>query len=939
MKTRILLISFLAINLNLFAQTDSINSRDVIRFKYLIKTNIIPDFERILNFIADKTTAPNEVDEIINNKTKGGKEVRLFTDEKIIVENDLKPGADTNKLFKVDMSVLNYLNGFNTSYVKSDDKNIFLTLISISELKKTSYFFYNVLFECNYQGQNSDGEKFNRFNRVAEVKVVYDEGWHLYINSIYFPHGTEMDATNNYTNIIITETDVEKIMSSYDSEEQKKAREEKNKMINLLDEGDDKFDNSDYEGALKKYREARLLNFYNKEPQEKIKKAKAAIAVQQDKKQAKLEREKHIEEMKLNVVREQSNYNFKLAKILCDSLVNDYDVQDTAIGRLNAELSQINATLTGIETAIEHGNLKEAVRNCESKIKEAKTKSNIYKAELHYRMATVYFTLDKTETNKIMESLNQAIALSGNHHQEALKLRVKMYLNTGDTKDISHAVQDATQIINNDSRNPVNYVLRAGIYEKDKISARAIEDYSKAILYKSQDKTVFLKKATLEYAAGKYYEVVKTTDEGISKTNCYGILYFYRCLAKEKLKYFQEAGEDFRNATKCGISDSDIRQVHDISSGYVTTGKNLFLESKFKQAIAELTKSILLDKNENALFYRGQAYINTGNNDSAVADLTDLIKRKPDYRDAYMQRGIAFTNMGKFKEALADFNAELAKYKDNAPALYSKGMAYYKQKNYADAVTSFLQSGTLAYTDSAYYMASLANYRVRNYPKAIEASNMAKKNGTKKYDVYYLCGRIYYDIGNYSEAIKEFEKARKLVIFDDDLVLWHALALEASKEFIQASRTYDLLNESPRYKDTALFRSAVCLVSTHEEVSYNQAVGKFVRYNVIDNNPDKSEANAWAAYAYLHTGEIDKANYCINSAKQANEQCPMLQFVMACLAVKTNKYEEALVHLEKAVPGLKWKKKEYDEDPLLKELRKNKASKDRYNQIVMKVQK
>ena len=128
-------------------------------------------------------------------------------------------------------------------------------------------------------------------------------------------------------------------------------------------------------------------------------------------------------------------------------------------------------------------------------------------------------------------------------------------------------------------------------------------------------------------------------------------------------------------------------------------------------------------------------------------------------------------------------------------------------------------------------------------------------------------------------------------------------------------------------------------MSTHDELNYNKAIGKFVRYNISDNNSDNSEANAWAAYAYLNTGEIDKAVYCIDIAKKANEQCAMLQYVMACHASKANKYEEALVFLENAVKTLNWSKKEYESELLLKELRKNRASKDKYNQIMEQAKK
>ncbi len=939
MKKILVLVGFLVASGMVHAQGDSITSRNLVEFEYRIKHVLIPEYERLLNFISDKTTSGNETDDAIRNKVKGSKEARIFFNDKVIIENDLKPGADSDKQLRGDMEVVQYLNNFNTSYSKMEDKSISLGVSSVSVIKKTGYLYLNVLFECTYYGTNSSGEKFRPFQRMAEVRLVNDNGWYLYINSIYFPKGTEMDSTNQYTSIIKMDTDVDKIMAAYDDAEKKRMRDENNKIQVYMEDGDDKYDAGDFQAALAAYKEARKLNLFNKEPILKINRAKEALAKQNQERQAREEKKKHVAEMKENAIRACKNYDFGLAKLLCDSIIKDYGESDPHIDSLNEEMIEINSAIMGIETAIEHKNLKDAVRICETKIKEGKTKNKIYLAEMNYRLALVYFTLDKSESRRIFEYSGQAIDLSGKRHQEALKIRSQMYLTTGEKADISHAVEDATYIINNDPRNPGHYVFRAMVYEKDQNTVKAIDDYASAIRNKTGDSSVYYKKARLEFTSGLYKDVIRTTSEGISQTSCYGTLLYYRILAKEKTGDYKGAGADFQKATSCTLADSALKSIQRLSTGYTIKGQVLFAQQKYSEALDEYSKAVWLDSSDLALYMKGKCEISLNKNFGAIEDLSALIRRNEAYRDARCQRGIAYTNLGRYQEADADFEEELHRYFDNAHAHYARGLSLYKQRDYEPAAVSFIQAGTMSYSDSAFYMAALSNYNNGNYSKAIDNSMNARKKDSKKFEVYYIAGRAYYNLARYEEAIKEFEKARKLVPYDDNLYFFHAASLEGNGDFRSASEAYEQLAGSPLFKDTAGYRSAICLLRTRKTENYPLAAGKLVRYVSSDRNPDKSESNAWAAYAMLCTGSAENAEKYLDAAKKSNEQQAMVQFVMACQHVKNNRYEEALGCLEKAVPLLNFKRDYYDSEPLLKELRKNQTFKERYVKLVEKREK
>jgi tetratricopeptide (TPR) repeat protein len=61
-----------------------------------------------------------------------------------------------------------------------------------------------------------------------------------------------------------------------------------------------------------------------------------------------------------------------------------------------------------------------------------------------------------------------------------------------------------------------------------------------------------------------------------------------------------------------------------------------------------------------AYFNRGRAYFNAKMYGSAIADLTDVLRFKPDDADAVENRGLAFLAMADYGRALSDFDKAIA---------------------------------------------------------------------------------------------------------------------------------------------------------------------------------------------------------------------------------------------------------------------------------------
>jgi protein O-mannosyl-transferase len=110
----------------------------------------------------------------------------------------------------------------------------------------------------------------------------------------------------------------------------------------------------------------------------------------------------------------------------------------------------------------------------------------------------------------------------------------------------------------------------------------------------------------------------------------------------------------------------------------------------------------------------------------AIDNLTEAIKRNPNFLDAFNNRGIAYMGIKCYDLAIADFSNSLKKDPDNILMLNNRATAYLR----------------IGKTDSAF-----ANYN--------EALRLAPNYA----EIYMFRGIAYADGGNYTKAIEDFTRA------------------------------------------------------------------------------------------------------------------------------------------------------------------------------------
>jgi tetratricopeptide (TPR) repeat protein len=81
-------------------------------------------------------------------------------------------------------------------------------------------------------------------------------------------------------------------------------------------------------------------------------------------------------------------------------------------------------------------------------------------------------------------------------------------------------------------------------------------------------------------------------------------------------------------------------------------------------------------------FNRGNALLEKGDYDQAIADYTQALSINPQATEAYYNRGTAWYFKGDYDRAIADYNQALRINPQNAAAHYNRGLAWQSKGDY-----------------------------------------------------------------------------------------------------------------------------------------------------------------------------------------------------------------------------------------------------------------
>ena len=160
---------------------------------------------------------------------------------------------------------------------------------------------------------------------------------------------------------------------------------------------------------------------------------------------------------------------------------------------------------------------------------------------------------------------------------------------------------------------------------------------------------------------------------------------------------------------------------------------------------------------------RGVEYLEQGEYDKAIIDLSRVIELKRDYADGYYNRGLVYQKQGEYGRAVSDYSEAIIADPKYLKAYINRGQVYSANKEYEKAASDFRRVIEIAPLDRRGYF-NLAYLYVALGKKEEAASfyNKILEIDPNNAEVYYNLGVIYADKGNKREALEFFKKAVQL---------------------------------------------------------------------------------------------------------------------------------------------------------------------------------
>lgn len=875
--------------------TSSINAQDSINIskiddeilQKLTIPELIKNFENALNIISDFNSEPFDVKTIIDNLVNDSSAHRSFYDNNVIIENDLDINSTGNST-KGDLKITDYLENFNLMYPKTQVPSITLRIIQISNLKRTSYLFYNVLYESTYNNINKYGIPYRASKRLVEICLTPDTVWRAYIKSIRFaPVNYNInDKKNNFEEFVedFTQSMQYKIEQlELKKEEQKRERL---KLNQIIAEGDNFVLRENFIEALEKYQSALAFDIYNDELKEKIKNCQQALEIEKRKRDEAAELLATITRIKTKAKEHFSEYNFVECKKLYDSLIINYgQSNEPDLLILGNNLSLVLPIIEKYEILAQENDYKGFLKFAHGKIKSINelndNNNDILIGEILYRSAIAIAKIDSNEHKTISDFAEAAIKKSNYSHLLCGQLLVKLWLLN--SKNTLKALEIATNLKNRYPSNSILRSLRAQVLDSLKDYKSAIDEYKRAIDLNSRDKFVFINKARLEYVNKQYLDCIETFFAGIKHFPCDVDLYYYKILSEEKLELFDKAGKDFQQAKQCGLRGNKHDTISALGVKYCRKGISFLEHQRFDSAISYFDRSFKLSENLDALFYRGYCNNIINENEASLDDLNNLIILDSAYNDAYLMRAITKASMGNHQTAVTDFKKQIYLNPTNWKAYALCGNSHFKMGNFKEAALMFTNANRINYKDSIAAKALNSFYLSRAYEDAIKLATSYIVQQNKNHEqIYKLRGMSEYKIGSFENARRDLEQVITKIPndFETNLILTKTYValnkLEYAKKY--ADKVCFICNNCP----DALVWSGISQIALQQPKGIESAINKIKKAIEMDPKLNTAANLAWISYGYLlsrNDMDLFKSNLLL--AQNADSTDPIVLFVSA----------------------------------------------------------
>ncbi|KRA79401.1 tetratricopeptide repeat protein [Altererythrobacter sp. Root672] len=258
--------------------------------------------------------------------------------------------------------------------------------------------------------------------------------------------------------------------------------------------------------------------------------------------------------------------------------------------------------------------------------------------------------------------------------------------------------------------------------------------------------------------------------------------------AKEDETWCWDAGEQFSPAQRIagcnGLLRSRTLAAEDRPYVIAMLGYTHHELRQYDEALEKFSEKIRLQPEvADGYGWRGDVYLEQGENEQAVDDYSKALNLQPDSPDAagwFQNRGMARARLGDFKGALQDYDRSLAKGGPDASLSLSRGDVFVDQRKYRDAVEEYSEAVELAPQDAHTWNARCwaRAAQGRNLDRALDDCEKSLSLDGNNPDAHDSRGLVHLKQKEWEAAVEDYETARTLDAATASAYFGHAIALQ-----------------------------------------------------------------------------------------------------------------------------------------------------------------
>ncbi|MBL0257212.1 MAG: tetratricopeptide repeat protein [Bacteroidetes bacterium] len=903
----IVVFLFFSFHYSSTAQEGLITCKDTVNIRFRAENRIMALQDR-MNFITWGSTTKQDFDESYTTATKG--QARLFYNDSVIISNDVDPQLIISNKWNENLYVKKYLNQLYSGYQKNDDdeNTIFFKNIRCSNLKKTSYYYVNIYYDCEYKAKHTaTGMTYPKFSRVAEMRVELTgksgsgkNEWTVTINSISYANADafQNDTKNEVTDIaraIDCDAAPDPISTAGG-----KASEQADKAEQAARRGL-------YEDAVSFIRRAISFDPSNTAYQLKLKdyqeKLSTVTGIEQNSRKWK----------------EQADYAYKFRRYhFTDSLYSKLALLDAKYRDPNTELrkQQIQPILSkteGLQGLFSRNQFDQIINSCSKDIQT----DNKVTPELYFWRAKAYVASNNPK--RALEDLSKATSMDENY-LDAYELRAQTKMKN---EDRAGALSDYAILKSKDPKNDYYFLSSARAQKEIGAYDKAIRDYESALQVNVDNPVTYFELGEVEFLSNENEIAAKNFTRAIEKRKIYPEANYYLgliAMKESKSDRYQRAGNYFRLAISQGLNADLKNKIQQKADEFYTGVKGI---SNPQNSLVSLNSAIqLYDSKPDYFVARGNAYTKLGDLRKAIADYrTACNLENTDFQNHYLL-GIAYFENEQLDSAKFSFLKSLDIRQNFYPAKIYLGHTYFKEKEYAKSISYFNEALTLK-KDSAriYYYIGNAYSQLHQPQQALDFYAKALDRDEDDPDFNVGRGNVYFDLNEYKQAIKDYNHALGHNPELSEALFHKAQCLIRMEDYDPALTDLNKYLQKNSMDPEAFRLRGLCLV---QKANYPMAIEDFKSAKKIDKSyVSEPVLNKKMAYSYLKLNDPIRAMDCISQILQTDSRNSEGLLYKGIALSMQNKNSEAMDSFKEAFATGSFSKKAIKNDPLLSSLSKN----------------